>query len=125
MIARRTRGEETEAPRFSRSIALVERREFLSETSATPQMANRLMKNSNSVDKGNDSFLFAKKMARGSSAMKPNVFNRHRLPFRQTDITQGNCEKSPVRILPKEPSCAESRYYCRFLSELSTKQDEG
>jgi hypothetical protein len=39
----------------------VARRELLKERSAAPQMANRLMKKSNSVDKGDDSFLFATK----------------------------------------------------------------
>jgi hypothetical protein len=61
----RTRGEdESRAPRFKRSMAFLERRASLSEKSATAQIANRLMKNSNSVDKGDDSFLFFKKMAR-------------------------------------------------------------
>ena len=50
----RTFGDESEALRFKRSIALAERREPLIEASATPQIANRLMKKSNSVDKGDD-----------------------------------------------------------------------
>ena len=59
----RTRGEESEALRFNLSMALAERRELLIESTAPQQMANRLMKNSNSVDKSDDSFLFVKKMA--------------------------------------------------------------
>jgi hypothetical protein len=65
-MLRRTRGEERVwLLRFNRSMAIAARREFLSETSTTAQRANRLMKNNNSVDKGDDSFLFVKKMARG------------------------------------------------------------
>jgi hypothetical protein len=49
----RTRGDESDALRFNRSIAFDERREPLSETSAMPHRANRLMKKNNSVDKVN------------------------------------------------------------------------
>jgi hypothetical protein len=61
----RTLGDEKDALRFSLSMAPDARRELLTERSATAQIANRLMKKNNSVDKGDDSFLFVKKMARG------------------------------------------------------------
>jgi hypothetical protein len=70
----RIRGEESLALCFSRLIAPDERRELMTEASATPQMANRLMKNSNSVDKGDDSFLFVKKMARGFLSREAPMF---------------------------------------------------
>jgi hypothetical protein len=96
----RTFGDDSGALRFNRSIALDERRKFLSETSATPTKANRLMKKNNSVDKGNDSFLFVKKMGRG-------FFEPLSLQFFQRSLARIQADRQHTRKL-YNPLCA----YC-------------
>src|SRR3712207_4750518 len=104
----RTRGEESEA-RFNRSMAWLRRREPLTDRSATPQMANRLMKKSNSVDKGDDSFLFVKKMARGLSGRGAPRFSvrasviRGRRPSHQETPVNPLVHRLPEKHVARKP----------------------